>query len=35
MRFIIAGLKRPKWKKVNKLKGMEFKILFKLKEENI
>ena len=35
MRFIIAGLKRLEWKKVNKLKGTEFKVLLKLKEENI
>ena len=35
MRFIIAGLKRPKQEKVDKLKGMEFKVLLKLKEENI
>jgi len=31
----MAGLKRPKWKEVDKLKGMEFKVLLKLKEENI
>ena len=35
MQFIIAGLKRPKQEEVNKLKGIEFKILLKLKEENI
>ena len=35
MRFIIAGLKRPKQEEVDKLKGTEFKILLKLKEENI
>ena len=31
----MAGLKRPKWEEVDKLKGMEFKVLLKLKEENI
>ena len=31
----MAGLKRPKWKEVDKLKGIEFKVLLKLKEENI
>ena len=35
MWFIIAELKRPKWEKVNKLKGTEFKVLLKLKKENI
>ena len=35
MWFIIAGLKRPKQKEVDKLKGTEFKVLLKLKEENI
>ena len=35
MQFIMAGLKRPKQKKVDKLKGMKFKILLKFKEENI
>ena len=35
MRFIIAGLKRPKWKKADKLKGTEIEVLFKFKEENI
>ena len=35
IRFIIAGLKRPKQKKAHKLKGIEFKVLLKLKEENI
>jgi len=35
MWFIIIGLKRPKWEEVNKLKGIEFKVLLKLKEENI
>ena len=35
MRFIIVGLKRPKWEEVDKLKGTEFKVLLKLKEENI
>ena len=31
----MAGLKRPKQEEVNKLKGIKFKILFKLKEKNI
>jgi len=31
----MVGLKRLKWKEVDKLKGMEFKVLLKLKEENI
>ena len=31
----MAGLKRPKWEEVDKLKGMEFKVLLKLIEENI
>ena len=35
MWFIIAGLKRPKWEKVNKLKGIEFEILLKFNKENI
>ena len=35
MRFIIVGLKRLKWEEVDKLKGMEFEVLLKLKEENI
>ena len=35
MRFIIAGLKRPKQKEVDKLKGTEFKVLLKFKKENI
>ena len=35
MQFIIAELKRPEWEKVNKLKGIEFKILLKLNEKNI
>ena len=35
MRFIIAGLKRPKWEKVDKLKEIEIKVLLKLKKENI
>ena len=35
IRFIIAGLKRPKQEEVDKLKGIEFKALFKLKKENI
>jgi hypothetical protein len=35
MRFIMVGLKKPKWEKADKLKGIEFKVLLKLKEENI
>ena len=35
MWFIIAGLKRLEQKEVDKLKGTEFKVLLKLKEENI
>ena len=35
MRFIIAGLKRLEQEEANKLKGTEFKVLLKLKEENI
>ena len=35
IQFIIVGLKRPKQKEVNKLKGIEFKVLLKFKEENI
>jgi hypothetical protein len=35
IQFIIAELKRPKWKKVDKLKGTKFKVLLKLKEKNI
>ena len=31
----MAGLKRPKWEKANKLKEMEFEVLLKPKEENI
>ena len=31
----MAGLKRPKQEEVDKLKGMGFKVLLKLKEENI
>ena len=31
----MAGLKRPKWEEADKLKGMEFKVLLELKEENI
>ena len=31
IQFIIAGLKRPKWEKVNKLKEIKFKVLLKLK----
>ena len=35
MRFIITRLKGLKQEKVNKLKGIKFKILFKFKEKNI
>ena len=35
MWFIIAGLKRPKWEEVDKLKRIEFKVLLKFKKENI
>ena len=35
IQFIIVGLKRPKQEEANKLKGTEFKVLLKLKEENI
>ena len=35
MQFIIVKLKRPKQKEVDKLKETEFKVLLKLKEENI
>ena len=35
IRFIITELKRPKQEEADKLKGMEFKILLKFKEENI
>jgi len=35
MWFIIAGLKRPKWEKADKLKGTEFEVLLELIEENI
>ena len=35
IQFIIAGLKRPKQEKANKLKRIEFKVLLKLKEKNI
>ena len=35
MQFIMAGLKRPKWEEVDKLKGIEFEVLLKLKKENI
>ena len=35
MQFIIAGLKRPEQEEADKLKGMEFEVLLKLKEENI
>jgi len=31
----MAGLKRPKWEEVDKLKGIEFEVLLKLKKENI
>ena len=31
----MARLKRPKQEEVNKLKGTKFKVLLKLKEENI
>ena len=35
MQFIIVGLKRLEQEEANKLKGTEFKVLLKLKEENI
>jgi len=35
MRFIIVGLKRLEWEEANKLKGTKFKVLLKLKKENI
>ena len=35
MWFIMVGLKRPKWEEVNKLKGIEFKVLLELIKENI
>jgi hypothetical protein len=35
MWFIMAGLKRLKWEKVNKLKGIEFEILLELNKKNI
>jgi len=35
MWFIIAGLKRPKWEELDKLKGTEFKVLLELIEENM
>ena len=35
MQFIMAGLKRPEWKETDKLKGTKFKVLLKLKKENI
>jgi hypothetical protein len=35
MRFIMTELKRLEWEEVDKLKGIEFKVLLKLKEENI
>ena len=31
----MAGLKRPKWEEADKLKGIEFKVLLELIEENI
>jgi len=31
----MAGLKRLKWEEVDKLKGIEFKVLLKLIKENI
>ena len=31
----MAGLKRPEQEEVDKLKGIEFKVLLKLKKENI
>ena len=31
----MVGLKRLEWEEVDKLKGTEFKVLLKLKEENI
>ena len=31
----MVGLKRLEWEKVDNLKGMEFKVLLELKEENI
>ena len=31
----MAGLKRPEWEEADKLKGIEFKVLLKLIEENI
>ena len=33
--FIIVGLKRPKQKKVDKLKGTMYRVLLKFKEKNI
>ena len=35
IRFIIVGLKRPKQEKADKLKKTKFKVLLKLKKENI
>ena len=35
MQFIIIRLKRPEWEEVDKLKGIKFKVLLKLKEKNI
>ena len=35
IQFIMAGLKRPEQKEVDKLKGTEFEVLLKLKKENI
>ena len=31
----MVGLKRLEWEEVDKLKGIEFKVLLELKEENI
>jgi len=35
MRFIMVGLKRPKWEEVDRLKGIGFEVLLKLKKETI
>ena len=35
MQFIIVGLKRLEWEEADKLKGIEFNVLLKLKKENI
>ena len=32
--FIIAGLKRPEWEEIDKLKGMKFKVLLELKKKH-